>query len=501
MAARTKTPEPLILSIDIGTSSARVTAFDAAGERVPGLSASEGHQPETTPDGGAELDADALVDRVLGLLEGVCARLPTEAQVAGVACCTFWHSMLGVDRSGSAVTPIYTWADTRSTAAEDELRGRLDETAIHARTGCRFHTSYFPARLLWLSQTAPDLFRRVARWLSPGEYLYLRLVGQPLCSVSMASGTGLLDQARLEWDRELLEVLPIRPEQLSPIVPLTRVAPGVQGEAAARLPKLSEVPWIPPIGDGAASNVGSGCVSPDRVALMVGTSGAMRALVDGEAVTPPPGLWEYRVDAARTLVGGALSNGGNLVAWLAGTLRLPDLREVEREVATMAPDGHGLTLLPFLAGERSVGWRADARAAIVGLSWSTRREEILRAGLETVALRFAQIWRRLEPLVPRGRAIVASGGALLASPVWVQIVTDALNEPVVASGETEASSRGAALLALEALGLRPLSDVAFPFGARYEPDAARHAIYQEAMARQERLYDLLLVESDLGVRR
>jgi len=500
MATRKKIPSPLVLSIDVGTSSARVTAFDTAGERVGSIGASQAHQPHTTPDGGAELDADELIERVLRLLEGACSQIPAGVELAGVGCCTFWHSVLGVDAGGNAVTPIYTWADTRSTAAEARLRERLDEAAVHARTGCRFHTSYLPARLLWLSEAEPARFRQAARWMSPGEYLYSRLFGAPYCSVSMASGTGLLDQQRMAWDRELLDALPIEPEQLSPIVALTDAACGLCGAAAERLPRLRATSWVPAVGDGAASNIGSGCISPDRVALMVGTSGAMRALVGG-AVAPPPGLWEYRVDAGRPLVGGALSNGGNLLAWLAGTLRLPDLREVEREVAGMAPDAHGLTLLPFLAGERSVGWRADARAAIVGLSWSTRREEIVRAALESVALRFAQIWRRLAPLVPGCRTVVASGGALLASPVWTQIVTDALNEPVIASAEPEASSRGAALLALEALDLRRLSDVAFPFGPHYEPDPARHALYRQAMERQERLYALLLEQSDLGARR
>jgi gluconokinase len=501
MASRAERSAPLVLSIDIGTSSARVTAFDLAARRQPGFSTSETHQLHTTPDGGAELDADELVERVLRLLEGVCAQIPADVRVSGVGCCTFWHSVLGVDAAGNAVTPIYTWADTRSTAAEAALRERLDEAAVHARTGCRFHTSYLPARLLWLSEAEPEQFRRAARWMSPAEYLYSRLFGAPYCSVSMASGTGLLDQEQMAWDAELLAALPIEADQLSPIVPLADRAVGLSGDAAARLPRLRGTPWVPAIGDGAASNIGSGCVSPDRVALMVGTSGAMRALVDGGSVKPPPGLWEYRVDADRPLVGGALSNGGNLLAWLAETLRLPDLKEVEREVAVMAPDLHGLTFLPFLAGERSVGWRADARAAIVGLSWSTRREEIVRAALECVALRFAEIWRRLAPLVPDGRAIIASGGALLASPVWAQIVADALNEPVIASGEPEASSRGAALLALESLGLCRLADIDFPFGPRYEPDATRHARYREALARQQRLYDLLLVQSDLGTRR
>jgi gluconokinase len=498
MVPLTSHPPPRVLAIDVGTSSVRVSALDRRGQHLPDLAVSEKHAPRTTQDGGAEMDADEVVERVLRLLEALLARPGGAGAWAGVGVSTFWHSIMGVDGAGRAVTPLYTWADTRSAAAVAELRSRVDEAAVHRRTGCLLHTSYVPAKLLWLSQTDPDQFRRAKRWVSLGEYLFLRLFGEPFCSVSMASGTGLLEQTRICWDEELLAVLPIEAEQLSPLVPLDSPARGIRGVVGTRLAALRDVPWVPAVGDGAASNVGSGCISPERVALMVGTSGAMRALFEVEQIDPPDGLWCYRVDRRRPIVGGALSNGGNLFAWMRETLRLPEGEALEAQLAAMEPDAHGLTVLPFLAGERAVGWRADARAAFVGLSWNTRPIDLLRAGMEAVADRFARILEPLRPLLPGDPTIVASGAGLLHSPAWMQMMADALGAPVVASQEPEASSRGAALLALEALGLLPLRDAEFDFGRTFTPDAGRHARYRAADARQRRLYDLLLVESDLG---
>jgi gluconokinase len=123
---------------------------------------------------------------------------------------------------------------------------------------------------------------------------------------------------------------------------------------------------------------------------------------------------------------------------------------------------------------------------------------VLRAGMEAVADRFARILEPLRPLLPADPTIVASGAGLLHSPAWMQMMADALGTPVTASQEPEASSRGAALLALEALGLLPLRDAEFDFGRAFMPDARRHERYRDADARQRRLYDLLLVESDLG---
>lgn len=193
-------------------------------------------------------------------------------------------------------------------------------------------------------------------------------------------------------------------------------------------------------------------------------------------------------------MGGSLSNGGLLFEWMTETLRLErDPEAVERGLAEMAPDSHGLTLLPFLAGERSPGWKSKARAAVTGLSLHTRPIEILRASLESVAYRFARIVRLLEPVVPEDREIVASGGALLRSPVWLQIMADVLGQPVAASAVKEASSRGAALLALEALGfLDGIEEAEIPLGARFDPCPERHQRYRKALERHDRLYGLLL---------
>ena len=321
--------------------------------------------------------------------------------------------------------------------------------------------------------------------MSFGEYLGLRLFGEHRTSVSMASGTGLFDQWACRWDPAILDTLEVSPDQLGPIVDLDRPFRGLRPEFAGRWPALARVPWLPALGDGACSNVGAGCTTPEKAALMVGTSGAMRICLPAESVTIPQGLWCYRVDRRRLLLGGSLSNGGSLYAWLTETLRLPPAEEVERELRAMPPDAHGLTVLPFLAGERSVGWVASARAAVVGLSLATRPMDVLRAGLESVAYRFALIHAELREACPAFREVIATGGALLASPAWTAMMADVLGVPLTPSTEAEGSSRGAALLASEALGLIPsldavaagpgADDPARPRAARALPRRARPA--------------------------
>ena len=493
MSAPPVPADPILAALDVGSSSVRALAFDRRGESLD-VGVQRPYEPTTTPDGGVEIDADRLVELTAETLDGLVAALGGRIErLAGVATSTFWHTVLGLGLDDRPSTPVYSWADTRSAGAVDELRARVDEKAYHARVGCRLHTSYLPSRLWWLRERDASAFRRTRRWVSFGEYLGLRLFGELRTSVSMASGTGLFDQWAQRWDPGILEVLGLGAEHLGPIVDLGQPFRGLRPEFCARWPALAAVAWLPALGDGACSNVGAGCTTAERAALMVGTSGAMRVCFEADGVAIPDGLWCYRVDGRRLLLGGSLSNGGSLYAWLTETLALPPRERLEELLQAMEPDTHGLTMLPFLAGERSVGWAAGARAAIVGLSLATQPVDIVRAALETVAYRFSLIHERLREACPGLREIVGTGAALLASPAWSGILADTLGTAITPSAEAEGSSRGAVLLASEALGLIRSLEAA-PAGLRrpIPADPARHTRYRAARDRHRALYDLLV---------
>jgi gluconokinase len=478
-----------ILAVDVGSSSVRAELYDGSGTREEGTETKLDYALEYTPEGGVAVDADELLDLIVRAIDGTLQRAG-EASIAGVAASTFWHSVLGLDRDGRPTTPVLYWADRRAAGAARELRGGLDEAAIHRRTGCVLHSSYWPAKLLWLSHERTGDFERTERWVSPADYFYERFFGRTHVGTSMASATGLFDQNLRRWDGEVIEALPVEQTQLSPISnePLR----GLQDEWARRWPALRDVPWFPAAGDGACSNVGSGCTRSDRLALMVGTSGAMRVLWKADSVEIPDGPWCYRADDKRFVMGGALSDGGNLVAWLRETLRLPEPEETERLLAEMEPGAHGLTFLPLLAGERGPGWADEANGTVAGLSMSSTPLEILRAAMEAVALRFALIAEIIEEASPGEKEVIATGGGLLGSPTWTGIMADALGRPVTTSGIQEASSRGTALLTLERLGELEIEEASAPLGETFQPDPERHEIYLKALTRQRRLYEAVL---------
>jgi gluconokinase len=490
---------PLIVSLDIGTSSIRASLFDRMGRAVEGLKARMGHEIQTSSEGAAEADPDSILQTVFDCLDQLMEKVrPLKSGIGGVAACTFVNNVLGIDETHRAITPITTYADTRAEKEVAGLQSAFDEASVHDRTGCRFHPSYLPARFRWIARVRPEWLGRVARWVSIGEYLELKLFGDTAVSHSVASWTGLQDRFRLVWDAPLLAGLPIGMERLSPLTDVNRPRRGLLPEFAGRWPGLAEVPWFPAVGDGAAANVGSGCISSGQVAVTMGTTSALRVVLSRAPEHLPSGLWCYRVDGKRSLLGGALSEGGSVFAWMKDTLNLGVYPDLEKNLAAAEPDSHGLTLLPFLAGERAPGWAGQARASIQGLSLATTPLEILRAAMEAVAYRLFLVFELLRPLVSGEPQVVASGGALLGSPAWLQIVTDVLGRPVGVCGVAEATSRGAALLALEAIGaIKDLEEIPHFIKPGCQPNPHRHARYQQAIERQRELYAKLVKKGDL----
>ena len=492
---RTDVDGPVALALDIGTSGVRAALFDARGKEIEGSPTALPSDFHSELGSGGDTDADALVSFVAQAIDVAVARAEIfVSRIDYVAASAFWHSLVGVDSAGRAVTPLLGWADTRAAEAVTELRSRFDEAKVHPRTGARFHPSYWPAKLLWLKNNRGELVRKVSRWLSFSDYLFLQLFGDATTSVSMASATGLFDQSKCEWDGELLAALGISIEQLPPIAGSGQTLPRLRDEYARRWPLLDRATWLPAIGDGAANNLGAGCIDTTRASLMIGTSGAMRVLCAGDPPPfLPPELFCYRADRERVVIGGALSDGGGLHAWMKDTLLLNfDDDEQETSLALMEPDAHGLTVLPFWSGERATGWSATARGAIIGLAASTKPIEILRAAMEAVCYRFALLARALDAVAPNA-IVVASGNALLASRVWTQMISDVIGRRIELSPAREASCRGAALLALETIGtIGSIGTVQSEPGEVFEPDLTRHEVYAQAIERQQELYAKLI---------
>jgi gluconokinase len=424
--------EPLVLGLDVGTSRIKATLVDAGGRMVsdPAVRA--------TP-----LDPKGLLEQTSAVIDDTLD--PKGPPIAAVAISCFWHGLMFSDRDGRPRGPFSTWQDPAPAGAVRALRDRVDPTDYHRRTGCFLHPSYPFARL------DPEEVAKLPRdstVLGPGDWLVLCWLGESVTSPSMVSGTGLARVGGRAYDDEVLALARLDVDRLPAIS--TGPVSGLEGDWAERWPALASVPWFLPVGDGVTETVGSGCTVGTRGALKLGTSAAARILVD-PIPEPPDELFTYAAASSVGLVGGALSNAGNIIAWAKKTLGIDD--DAVAEAMSRPYGSHGLTVDPSFAGERSLRWPTDATGHIEGLSFRTTAIDVLQGLLEAVTDNLVAVVEALEKWHGGAVDLVASGGVVEAHAAWVARICDRLDRVVYRAPVAETGVRGAALLALADMGV------------------------------------------------
>jgi gluconokinase len=447
---RRRKPEFLVLAMDIGSSSTRSALFDEAGRVLTNTMASREYAVNYTTDGGAELSPSVLLCASKFCLQKTLRIRRSTASlrkipIAAIGGSAFWHSLLGLDGKGRPLTPVFTWADSRCAPDAARLREQFDEEEIHAQTGCMLRASFWPAKLRWLRRTDRPLFRRVTRWVSPAEWIFEQLFDVTGLSYSMASATGLYDLPAKQWHAALREACGVDGNRLGASADLATAT----GTCS---PEFKDAKILAAIGDGAAGNLGCGAEAHGAIAINLGTSAAVRMPARGRnaATRIPFGLFRYAIDRERSVMGGAVSNAGNLRRWCLRELRLDETETLSRTAAATDP----LTVLPFWVGERAPTWPENLRGVIVGLSQTSTATQIYRATTCAVFYRLAEILDLVEGVAGRSKEIIVSGG-ILHSAAPLRLFADALGRDICISSQAEASLRGAAVYALEKLGRRP----------------------------------------------
>lgn len=480
--------DPLVLAIDVGSTASRAALFDSAGRPIRGR-VKVPHSFIVADDGTSEIDADQIAEEIAGLLDELSADPALTGRIRGVALDTFASSLVAIDADHRALTPCYTYADGRCAAEAEELRRELDEAQVQQRTGTRIHTSYLAPRLRWLARTRPDVFAAAARFVSLGEYVQLRLLGHTAAGTPAAAWSGLLNRHTGDWDVELLAAAGIDAARLSPVqdpgVPLPPPGP----HAVDRWPALADADWFPSIGDGLGNNLGTGARDASVMGLGAATSGAVRLVVPGQPEQLPSGLWCYRIDSSRSLLGGALTDVGRLFGWLAGGIAAGLAADEQDEVLRRDPSPGTPAVVPFLTGERSTGWAARARLVMAGVTAAHTPGDLVRGAAEGLAIGYLRVVEQLREVAPDVSRVVASGSVTASYPAFLQVLADALGVPVEHVELKRSTLVGTALIALDTVA-PGVERAVPPVTATYEPRAAFADHYATLRARFEELYPL-----------
>jgi gluconokinase len=475
-----------VLGIDIGTTHCKAVSLTVDGLVL--YQDTAGYPTLQEVAGESTQDPDTIFSQVLQLLQRafVWKRSNSQYQLLAVSFSAAMHSVLGVNDAGKPLTPAFTWADTRSNRHAVELRKLPVAQQLYNVTGTPIHPMSPLCKLRWMNEW-PDLFDGIAKFISIKEYVFFKLFGKYLIDHSMASATGLFDIYENKWYDEALKLAGVETSRLSMPVAVTHVETELKEEYKRILGIDGAVPFVIGASDGCLANLGSGAILRGEAALTIGTSGAVRIVVDKPLPDEHQRLFNYILADGLYVTGGAVSNGGAALKWFAENFLQHAFANANNidwllQLAHEAPPGAGgLIFLPYLSGERAPSWDAAARGAFIGLQMSHGKQHLARAVLEGIAYALLQVLTAVEETNGNIDTVFASG-VFTKSDLWLQLVSDVLNKKIIVSGTADASAIGAALLGLHATGIiKKWSDVKqlIRQGKIFEPNPAQHSIYQQ----------------------
>ncbi|MBZ4654189.1 MAG: gntK [Peptococcaceae bacterium] len=486
-----------VIGGDIGTGSCKVVAFDFEGNIIGSRTM---EYPLIHPRWGwAEQDPRLILDTFVRCLKELLGSLKDENWgIELISLSSVFHSVLAVDHQNTPLTNCLPWADSRALAEVEFIKEQRLPHYFYQRTGCPPHPMYLPGKLLWWKKQMPDVFEKAHKFISIKEYILAELTGEYLVDFSVASGSGLLNLHELKWDNEVLELIGINTEKLSTLVSTQTVLPPLRPVWAREMGLDPGTPWVIGGGDGTCSNLGSGAVGQGIMTAMVGTSGAVRVMSPEPKIDPQGRTWCYQMTDNMWVSGGAINNGGIVYRWYRDKIMTDDMElgstgdyEVMNCWAQEIPPGSdGLLCLPFLAGERSPYWNANARGVLFGLGLEHTKKHVARAIMEGVVYRMYSVYKALAELNGKPVEIRASGG-FARSPLWLSILSDVFGCEVKVPDSVEGSALGAAILGMAALKIIPSVNVAEKMvttSYQCTPDWENHRLYQEIYKVYEKTY-------------
>ncbi|OKH39432.1 gluconokinase [[Phormidium ambiguum] IAM M-71] len=490
-----------VIAVDIGTTSTKSVLFSETGKMLQRAAVD---YPLLTPvPGAAEQEPETIFSAVLTTVQQVIET--SKINPAEILCLSFssaMHSLIAVDNQGKLLTKSITWADNRSAKWAEIVQKEKQGKEIYLRTGTPIHPMSPLIKIIWLREEYPEVFAKAAKFISIKEYIFYQLFGEYVIDYSIASTTGLFNLINLNWDREALELASITEHHLSRLVPTTHIFQSLREEYALVMGIPSHIPTVIGAADGVLSNLGVGAIAPGIVAVTIGTSGAIRVVVDRPICDPKQRLFCYALTENYWVIGGAVNNGGIILRWIrdnladaevltAKTLKQDPYNMLTAIAQTVPAGAEGLIFHPYLTGERSPIWNANARGSFIGLSLRHTKAHLVRSMLEGVVYNLYLVLQALEDFAGEINSIRASGG-FANSYLWRQILADVFNQPVSVPEIYESSSFGAAILGLYAIkkitSLEQLSqEISLTY--HHQPIPENVAIYQKIIPVYSRILD------------
>jgi gluconokinase len=447
-----------MLGIDIGTTSTKAVLFSEKGDVIQQENIG---YPLYTPDmSTAEQDPEEIFQAVLQAISKITKK-HADKKLSFISFSSAMHSLIAMDESDQPLTPVITWADNRSEAWAHKIKNELNGHEVYKRTGTPIHPMSPLTKMAWIVNERPEIAAQAKKYIGIKEYIFKKFFDQYVVDYSLASAMGMMNLKNLDWDEEALTIAGVNREQLSELVPTTKIFTNCDPKLAKQMGINPQTSFVIGASDGVLSNLGVNAIRKGEIAVTIGTSGAIRTIIDQPQTDEKGRIFCYALTENHWVIGGPVNNGGMVLRWVRDEFASSEIETAKRlgidpyEVLTkiadrVRPGADGLLFHPYLAGERAPLWNPDVRGSFFGLTMSHKKEHMIRAALEGVIYNLYTVFLALTECMDGPVTRIQATGGFARSEVWRQMMSDIFESEVVVPESYESSCLGACILGLYA---------------------------------------------------
>ncbi|MDA7025131.1 gluconokinase [Bacillus sp. CLL-7-23] len=449
-----------MLGIDIGTTSTKAVLFNEKGDIIQ---KEQICYPLYTPDiSTAEQNPEEIFQAVITAAANIMKQRP-QKKLSFVSFSSAMHSVIAMDQHDQPLTPCITWADNRSESWAQQIKEERNGQEVYKRTGTPIHPMSPLSKLAWIVNERPEIALKAKKYIGIKEYIFKKLFDQYVIDYSLASATGMMNLKSLDWDDQALTIAGVKRHHLSKLVPTTAIFQNCHRGFAKQMSIDSHTPFVIGASDGVLSNLGVGAIKKGEIAVTIGTSGAIRTMIDKPQTDEKGRIFCYALTEDHWVIGGPVNNGGIVLRWIKDEFASSEIETAKRhgidpyDVLTklaerVKPGADGLLFHPYLAGERAPLWNPDVRGSFFGLTMSHKKEHLIRSAMEGVIYNLYTVFLALTECMDGSVSRILATGGFARSSLWRQMIADIFESEVAVPDRFESSCLGACILGLYATG-------------------------------------------------
>jgi len=413
------------IGIDLGTSAVKMLLTDGNGEIVRTVSKEyplyfpKPNWSEQDPEDWWNAVCDGISELTCGL---------DKAEIKGIGVGGQMHGLVMLDENDRVLRPAILWNDTRTGKETDYLNCVIGKEKLQQLTGNIAFAGFTAPKILWVKENEPEIFSKCRKICLPKDYINYRLTGVFATDVSDASGTLYFDVKNRKWSEEMLEIIGIDKNYLPTVFE--------SFEVIGKTNTLGlDCDVVAGAGDNAAAAVGTNTVGEGQCNISLGTSGTVFIPTVNYVKTENPALHSFCHANGKYHLMGCILSAASCNKWLNEVV-------FESDYSISADSDSDLYFLPYLSGERCPHNDGDVKGAFIGLTHSTKREDMQRSVFEGVSFAIKDCIELCPEKITK--ATVCGGGT--KSREWMQILSDILGIELSVI-DNEGPAYGGALLA------------------------------------------------------